>query len=180
LPRISPRRDNRIARQAPLRTPPPQWPEPGVQAIEQRVWRQEFERSRSNFMSKVEWSFFVVLAMSLILAATPAVADSQEHVVTPTELHKDMARPTQQRQMNEERLEQFLSTPVAREAMRRTNVDYSTVEKGIRMLNDAEVARLRARADQAQADFAAGGISGPELLLIAIAVLVIIIVVVKA
>ncbi|HXW54981.1 MAG TPA: PA2779 family protein [Candidatus Cybelea sp.] len=126
----------------------------------------------------VEWSFCLVLAMSLVLA-TPDAAYSQEHVVTQAELNQDVAKPTRQRQIDEQRLEQFLSTPVAREAMRRTAVDYTTVEKGIRTLSDAEVARLAARADKAQGDFAAGGVSWAELLLVAIAIIVIVIIVHK-
>jgi pyruvate/2-oxoglutarate dehydrogenase complex dihydrolipoamide acyltransferase (E2) component len=127
----------------------------------------------------IEQSFVLVLIFSLIVLVSPGAAYSQEHVVTPAELQKDVLKSANARQADEARLERFLATPQAREAMRQAKVDYETVQSGVRMLSDAEVARLAARADKAQKDFAAGGIGSAELLIIIIALIVIIVVIAK-
>jgi len=44
-------------------------------------------------------------------------------------------------------------------------------------LSDAELARLAARADKAQRDFAAGALSKEALLIVAIAVIVVVVIV---
>ena len=129
--------------------------------------------------------FMSVLVIALAVMGTPEMtfaqvegAQTQDHVVSPTDLKNDVAKAASARQMNEARLEKVLLTPQGREAMRQANVDYATVQKGISTLSDAEVAQLAARADKAQANFAAGSITAPELLIVLIAVIVIIVIVV--
>lgn len=118
-----------------------------------------------------------VAGAALVALGASGMAGAQEHVVTTQELSKDVATSAKARQANEAKLEHFLTTPAAREAMRKTGVDYKTAQKGVRTLSDAELAQLTARTDKAQADFAAGGISFAELLIIAIAIVVIIVIV---
>jgi pyruvate/2-oxoglutarate dehydrogenase complex dihydrolipoamide acyltransferase (E2) component len=132
-------------------------------------------------MSKfIERLFLPVVATAFIALSTPNVLAAQEHVVSPKELQKDVAARSKTRQENQARLERILATPEAREAMRKAGVDYQTVEKGVRMLSDAEVAQLAARADKGQSDFAAGSISKSEWIIILIAIIVVLIIVAAA
>lgn len=113
----------------------------------------------------IERLFLPMLAASFITISAPSLTAAQEHVVSPKELQNDA------------RLERMLATPEGRQALNKAGVDYATVEKGVRTLSDAEVARLAARADKAQANFAAGSITLPELLIILVAIIVIIVIV---
>ncbi|HTS10524.1 MAG TPA: hypothetical protein VMH00_00265 [Candidatus Limnocylindrales bacterium] len=131
----------------------------------------------SMFMSVLVIALAVMGTPEMIFAQTRA-AQTQDHIVSPTDLEKEVAKAASARQLNEARLEKVLLTPQGREAMRQANVDYATVQKGISTLSDAEVAQLAARADKAQANFAAGAITAPELLIVLIAVIVIIVIVV--
>lgn len=125
----------------------------------------------------IEKLFLPMLAASFITVSAPRVAAAQDHVVSPKELQKDVAARSRERRQNEARLERVLATPEGRQALSKAGVDYATVEKGVRTLSDAEVAQLAARADKAQANFAAGSISLPELLIILVAIIVIIVIV---
>jgi pyruvate/2-oxoglutarate dehydrogenase complex dihydrolipoamide acyltransferase (E2) component len=128
----------------------------------------------SRFIEKL---FLPVAAASLATLVVPVVAGAQEHVVSPAELRQDLAASARIRAENVARLDRVLATPAARQAMREAGVDYNTVQKGVPMLSDAQVTRLAARAEKAQADFAAGSISWAELLIVLIAVIVIIVIV---
>lgn len=129
-------------------------------------------------MSKaVEKLVLPVLAALFVVLGGPKRATAQEHVVTSKELQKDVAAQSKTRHENEARLEKILATPQAHEAMSEAGVDYKTVQKGVHLLNDAELAQLTARAQKAQSDFAAGGISDRELIIILLAVIVILIIV---
>jgi pyruvate/2-oxoglutarate dehydrogenase complex dihydrolipoamide acyltransferase (E2) component len=133
-----------------------------------------------NMWKFTERSLVGILVFSLSVLLSPGVAYCQEHVVTPEELQRNVVQAANARQADEARLERFLATPAARQAMREAKVDYKTVEKGVRMLSDAEVARLAARAEGAQKDFAAGSITQLELIIILVAIIIIIVVVAKA
>lgn len=129
----------------------------------------------------VEKLFLPLIAASYVALGAPQIANArpnnQDHVVSARQLQKDLASQSKTRQENEARLEKILATPQAREAMNEAGVDYKTVQKGVQMLNDAELAQLTARAQKAQSDFAAGGISDRELIIILLAVIVILIIV---
>jgi hypothetical protein len=131
----------------------------------------------SKFVQKM---LLPLVATSLGAIGMTSVAGAEEHVVSQQELRKDVLTSAKARRANQKKLEGFLKTPAAREAMRQTGVDYKTVEKGVRTLSDAELAQLAARTAKAQADFSAGLLGFAELLLIAIAVIVIIVVVAAA
>jgi hypothetical protein len=109
-------------------------------------------------------------------------ARAQEHVVTSSDLQKDVNHAAKVRQAQEGKIEQFLSTPQAKRALASANIDYKTVEKGVQLLNDREVAELSARAERAQRDFAAGSLTNEQItyILIALATAVIILVILEA
>jgi Flp pilus assembly protein TadB len=105
---------------------------------------------------------------------------AQDHVVSSSDLRKDVSQAAQTRQAQEAKIEEFLRTPQAKKALAAASIDYKTVQKGVPLLNDREVAELSARADKAQKDFAAGSLTNQELtyIVIALATAVIILVIV--
>lgn len=124
----------------------------------------------------------VTTAATLIaLFALPAPLMSQDHVVAPSDLQKEMVAATQNRQRNAETLTNFLTTPAAEKALKTAHLDATRVKSAVATLSDKEMADLAARANKAQTDFAAGRISDRDLLLIlvGIAALILIIVAVR-
>jgi Flp pilus assembly protein TadB len=107
---------------------------------------------------------------------------AQEHVVTSSDLQKDVNQAAQTRQSQEAKIDAFLRTPEARKALASANIDYNTVEKGVRVLDDQEVAQLSERAEEAQKDFTAGALTNQQItyIIIALATAVIILVIIKA
>jgi hypothetical protein len=85
------------------------------------------------------------------------------------------------REHNLQSVEKFLSSPTAEKALKSANINPQQLRTAVSTLNDEEVAQLAARADKAQADFAAGNLSERDLIwiILAIAVLVLIIVAVR-
>lgn len=106
---------------------------------------------------------------------------AQAHIVSPSELHKATVAATQARQRNIEAIREFLSSAAAEKAMRSAHMQPEQVKQGVANLTDQELAQLASRAEQAQADFAAGTLSDRDLLIIllAVAALVLIIVAVR-
>lgn len=107
---------------------------------------------------------------------------AQDHVVTSSDLQKAVSHAAQTRHAQEAKIEAFLQTPNAKKALAAANIDYKTVDRGVQLLNDREVAELSARAEKAQSDFAAGALTNQQItyIIIALATAVIILVIVKA
>lgn len=110
---------------------------------------------------------------------TPVLA--QSHVVSPADLQKHATEASQARHKNVENLTKFMASPGSEKALKAAQMDPAQVKIAVASLSDAELANLSARADKAQADFAAGRISDRDLLLIlvGIAALILIIVAVR-
>ena len=126
-----------------------------------------------------------LLAVILLLCfanGSPAQAQDQRHVVSVDELSKDVARPAETRQANEEAVRHLLSSDAGQNALKSANVDYQRVDKAIGQLSDEDVAKLADRSRKAESDFAAGAISAKTLayLIIAIVIIVVIIVIARA
>ena len=124
----------------------------------------------------------MVIAFVLVtLFLVPTDLMAQSHVVSPADLHKSVTDASQTRQQNLTTVRQFLSSPVAKKALASAKMNPQQVQTAVSTLNDQELEQLAARADKAQADFAAGTINDRDLILIilAIAVLVLIIVAVR-
>lgn len=119
------------------------------------------------------------LLVALFIVPTDALA--QSHVVSPADLQKEAIAASQVRQHNLDSVQRLLSTPAAEKALKSAKMDTQQVKTAVSTLNDQELAQLAARADKAQADFAAGTLSERDLILIilGIAVLVLIIVAVR-
>ena len=121
-----------------------------------------------------------MLFLGLALAA-PQRAFSQDHVVSPSDLQKDVAAASASREQNRQQLQDFLSSPEAQRALRSAHIDSQQVKSAVSQLNDDDLARLSARSEKAQKDFAAGTLSDRDLIiiLVAIAALILIIVAVR-
>jgi hypothetical protein len=119
------------------------------------------------------------LLVALFIVPTDALA--QSHVVSPADLQKEAIAASQVRQHNLDSVQRLLSTPAAEKALKSAKMDTQQVKTAVSTLSDQELAQLAARADKAQADFAAGNLSERDLILIilGIAVLVLIIVAVR-
>ena len=119
------------------------------------------------------------LLVALFIVPTDALA--QSHVVSPADLQKEAIAASQVRQHNLDSVQRLLSTPAAEKALKSAKMDTQQVKTAVSTLSDQELAQLAAKADKAQADFAAGDLSERDLILIilGIAVLVLIIVAVR-
>lgn len=123
----------------------------------------------------------VIASVLAMLFLVPADLVAQDHVVSPTELQKEVVAASQSRQRNLDTLQQFLSTPAAEKAIKSAQMDPRQVKTAVSALDDQDLAQLAARASKAQADFAAGTLSDRDLIwiIVVIAVIVLIIVAVR-
>lgn len=139
----------------------------------------------SRFSSLLTRAFAAAALVTLLASSSaaraqaknPATAqnvDSGSHLVSPAQLDHQVQTATEQRQEHIEGLTRFLSTPQAEKAMRDAKIDPVQVKTAIPTLSNAELANLSARADRAQHDFAAGGLSTLALALIIVAIVLII------
>ncbi len=96
------------------------------------------------------------------------------HLVSPAQLDRHLQESTATRQKRIEGLTEFLSTPQAEKAMKDAKIDPVQVKTAIPTLSNAELADLSARADRAQHDFAAGGLTTLALTLIILAIVLLI------
>jgi hypothetical protein len=118
--------------------------------------------------------------LATIFAVPPSLL-AQAHVVSPSDMQREVLAATQQRQRNLEKVRDFFSSEKAQKALKSAHMDANQVKTAVSTLSDAELAQLASRADRAQADFVAGTLSDRDLIIIivAIAALILIIVAVR-
>ena len=119
----------------------------------------------------------LVLLLGLILTS-PGAALAQDHVVSPGEIQKDAAGASAARQQHVQQLDGFLSSKEARQALKSAHMDSQEVKAAVQQLDDEDLARLSARAEKAQREFAAGSLSDRDLLIILVAVAALILIIV--
>jgi Flp pilus assembly protein TadB len=121
----------------------------------------------------------LVACFLLTLCSTSILA--QTHVVSPSDIHKELVNAAKTRQQNVEKVKGLFSSDETRKAMAAAQINPERVDAAVSTLSDEELARLAARADNLDKDFAAGRISDRDLLIIilGIAALVLIIVAVR-
>ena len=113
------------------------------------------------------------------LVGLPSILSAQTHVVNPADLQKEILAATDARRHNMEIITGSLSsTTKVQNVLGSVGIDPAQVKTAVSSLSDQELARLAARAEKAQADFAAGRLSDRDLLyiLLGIAALILIIV----
>lgn len=106
------------------------------------------------------------------------VAQSSEHVVSPTELQKAVVDASRGRQQNLDTLNQFFSSEKAQQALESAHQNPEQVRKAVASLSDDDLAELASRANKAQADFAAGRIDDHDLLIILVCIAALLLVIV--
>jgi hypothetical protein len=123
---------------------------------------------------------FVIIAGPLLVPERGRAAE--DHVVKSVEFHNAILAASETRQNDIARIRTLLSSDAGKKALNSVKIDSRKIENAVTLLNDEELARLAARADKIQADFAAGALSNQELtyIVIALATAVIILVIVAA
>ena len=131
-------------------------------------------------MLSLMWRSLRVITACVLatIFAVPQNLMAQAHVVSARELQRQAVAASQARQQNLEIVNRFLSSPTAARAIAITHADSQQVKTAVSNLSDQELAQLAARAQKAQADFAAGNMSDRDLLIILIAVVALILIIV--
>jgi len=115
--------------------------------------------------------------LAAAVASTPVLA-AETHIVNPAELQREVLAASGARQRNLEAVNAFLAAPKVQEMLGSTGIDQTRVKTAVASLNDEELARLAARSEKAQADFAAGRMDDRDLLLIMLGFVALILVIV--
>jgi len=98
------------------------------------------------------------------------LAQTAQHVVSPSEMQKAVRDASQVRQKNLDALNEFFSSERAEHALKAAHTNPEQVKKAVASLSDDELAQLASRAQSAQTDFAAGHLSDRDLIIILIAI----------
>lgn len=132
-------------------------------------------------LKRMALTFSAAAMAALCVAPQAAHAATADHVVSTGDLQKATVDAARQRQQNIASLNALLGSPKAAKALEAANMDPAQVKTAVASLDDKELAQLSARANKAQADFAAGYISDRDLLviLVAVAALILIIIAVR-
>jgi len=122
----------------------------------------------------------LVVALLVPIMAVPRdlMAQSAQHVVSPSDLQNAAVEASQARQRDLDTLNSFLSSARAQKAMQSSGIDPQQVKKAVAGLSDDELAQLAARAQAAQNDFAAGNIDDRDLLIILVCIVALILIIV--
>ena len=118
--------------------------------------------------------FIRAFAVSVLIPLLGA----QTHVVSPQDLNRAAVEASSARQHHLDTIQRFLSSPKAEKVLGAAGIDPARVSAAVSSLSDQELARLAARSDKIQADFAAGRLSDRDLILVLLAVVVLILVIV--
>lgn len=124
--------------------------------------------------------FRLTVALLLTMIFTAFSFADTSHVVSQSDLQNQLLTASQVRQQNINKVEQFLSSDVANHAMKDAHVDPQQVKSAVPNLNDQELAKLAARADTTQKNFAAGNLGPRDVAIVVLGVVVIILIIVVA
>jgi Flp pilus assembly protein TadB len=127
------------------------------------------------------WQSIRLLAACFLITLCATSIMAQTHVVSPSDIHKELVNAAQTRRENLQKVKGLFSSDETRKAMEAAQINPERVDTAISTLSDEELARLASRADNLDKDFAAGRISDRDLLiiLVGIAALILIIVAVR-
>ena len=119
----------------------------------------------------------LIAALSVAVTFSPSLF-AQDHVVSSADLRKDVQAVAAARQKSLQQLNDLLNSPQGEKALESVHASYQQVQKAVASLDDADLARLAARAQQAQNNFAAGRITDRDLIIILLGVIVIVLIIV--
>jgi CHASE3 domain sensor protein len=121
------------------------------------------------------WTLGVALALGLAATPSRVAAQDKDHVVSLDELKSDASKPSQTRADNEAEVRHLLQSEAGQQALKQAKVDYSKVDKAISQLSDDDLANVAQKSRQADADFAAGGLTA-TLIIVIVCIVVLIVV----
>jgi hypothetical protein len=121
---------------------------------------------------------FLLISVISLTILFPQSLFAQDHVVSSSDMQKDLQAASASRQKELAQLDEFFSSAQAQKTLQSIHVSYQQVHKAVHSLSDEDLARISARALQTQNDFAAGAISNRDLIWILVGIAVIILVIV--
>jgi hypothetical protein len=121
--------------------------------------------------------FMLIAVLSLAVTFSPSLF-AQDHVVSSADLRKDVQSVSATRQRNLAQLDDLFASQQGQKALETAHVSLQQVQKAVASLDDADLARLSARAQTSQSDFAAGRLSDRDLIWIIVGVAVVILIIV--
>lgn len=130
-----------------------------------------------RFLCSRGLNLFLAAGLSVLMVFPQSII-AQDHVVSSSDIKKDLQTATAERKEQLAQVDGFLSTTQAKKALADAHIDYQQVHNAVQSLSDEDLARVAAKADQAQKDFAAGDLSDRDLILIILAVAVIVLIIV--
>ena len=120
---------------------------------------------------------FTACLLVSLFAFPPQNAAAQNHVVSPAELQQQAVSSTQARLHNQQQVNEFFASSLAQKALRDAHMDANQVQSAVSTLSDQELAKIAARTEKAQKDFAGGAITDHMLVLLVIAIAVVLIII---
>jgi len=118
------------------------------------------------------------LCILITVFVLPTSLMAQSHVVNQADIHKELINATQTRQKNLEKVDRLLSSDEALKALESARINPKQVNAAVSTLSDEELARLAARADKLDEDFAAGRLSDRDLLFVVLGVVALVLIIV--
>lgn len=110
----------------------------------------------------------------------PVMLPAQTQVVSPSDLRKDVREASKSRQENASRLRRFLGSDMARNAVGVAKLDAGRIDKAIAAMSDEELARLTAKSQAIENDFAAGRLTNAQITYIILGAILIIVIAILA
>ena len=126
------------------------------------------------------WQSIRLLAACFLLTLCATSILAQSHVVSQTDIHKELVNTAQTRQKNLEKTRRLFSSDETRKAMEAAKMSSEKVDAAISTLSDDELARLASRADKLDQDFAAGRLSDRDLLIVILGLAALVLIIVAA
>jgi len=126
------------------------------------------------------WQSIRLLAACLLLTLCATSILAQTHVVSPSDIHKELVNAAQTRRQNLEKVGGLFSSDETRKAMEAARISPERIDAAVKTLSDEELARLAARADKLDQDFAAGRLSDRDLLIVILGLAALVLIIVAA
>src|SRR5262249_40557116 len=126
------------------------------------------------------WQSVRLLAACFLLTLGVTSILAQTHVVSPSDIQKELVNTAQTRQKNLEKTRSLFSSDETRKALESAQISPEKVDAAISTLSDEELARLASRADKLDQDFAAGRLSERDLLFVILGAAALVLIIVAA
>jgi hypothetical protein len=112
----------------------------------------------------------LLVALTLAALLGGPVARADEHVLSLSDLHRDLSQSAAARQANSDAIDHFLASPRVQKTLKAVGTDSDQLRRAASLLDDREKEELAARARAAEADVVGGELSDAQTTLIILAV----------